>query len=181
MESYDRELSIMSTIGHISALINRAPRLIQADPDSRVIVLSSPSLRWFPLLYHMQASKFDLNQLLAFKKELRQYVELLYSHGVAYRVKHNSVFPAQRSSGRWVLHLSGWLDADYCSDSSHLKSMEWTERVTKQMNEIERLFGLLVMHYEDMHDEKANVKDGLTTYRVNPWELKGLLLPQDDE
>lgn len=168
---------MMSTVARIAAFTNHAPRLIQADPGSRVIVLSTPSLRWFPLLYHVQASKFDLNQLLEFKHKLRHYVKLLYSHGVAYRVKHNYIFPVQKLSGRWVLHLGGWLDAGYCSDSSHLESTEWRERETNQINEIERLFGLLVMHYEDMQDKKK----GLEAHRVIPWELKQLLLPQDDE
>lgn len=166
----------MSTISRIAALTKHVPRLIQADPDSRVIVLSTPSLRWFPIVNHTQALKFGLDQLLEFKQKLRQYVKLLYNHGVAYRVKHNSIFPAQRLSGRWVLYLSGWLDTERSFDSSYLESTEWKERETKQINEIERLFGLLVMHYEDMQDEKQGIK----TYRVSPWELKDLLLPPDD-
>lgn len=71
-----------------------------------------------------------------------------------------------------MLHLGGWLDAGYCSDLSHLGSTEWKEREIKQINEIERLFGLLVMLYEDMQDKEK----GLKAHRVNLWELKELLL-----
>lgn len=175
----------MSTVARIPALANHAPRLIQADPDSRVVVLSGPRRRWFPLLCYLRSSMFGLEQLLELKQTLRQYVELLYNHGVAYRVKYNFIFPYQKSSGRWVLHLAGWLDAGYCSDSAHLESTEWKERKTKQMNEIERIFGLIVMNRQDIQDAKEDKKQGVKrdvrTYRVNPWELQELLLPQDDK
>lgn len=164
----------MSAVSKIPALVNHAPRVVKADPSSGVLVLSTPSLYWTPLLHSMEASKLGLDQLLELKQKLRSYVKLLYSHGVAYRVKHNFVFPAQKLSGRWVLYLGGWMDADLCPDSSQLEPTEWREREAKQLDEIERLFELLVRRYEDMQDERKGRKG----HRCERWRLEEQLQPQ---
>ncbi|KAJ5591911.1 uncharacterized protein N7459_002280 [Penicillium hispanicum] len=172
--SYERELSVITAVSRIPALVDHAPRIVNVDPSSGVIVLSTPKLYWNPFWHSLEAGKFGLEQLLDLKEKLRSYVVLLYSHGVAYRVKHDFVFPARTMSGRWVLYLGGWMDADFCPDPSHLELTEWREREAKQLNEIERLFDLLARRCEDIQDERK----GQPGYRCDKWTLKEQLKPQ---
>lgn len=159
----------MSTLCRIRTLASYVPRLIKADPSSSIIVLAVPSLRWWTLLDRMEASKFDFDQMLELKQKLRSDIELLYSHGVGYRVKHNFIFPSQKTSGRWVLHLAGWLDADFCGDKSRLESKEWKQREAEQLNEIERIFELLGRRYEDIQDVRIR---GIREHQVERWNLE---------
>ncbi|KAJ5143293.1 uncharacterized protein N7515_002080 [Penicillium bovifimosum] len=164
----------MTAVSRIPALVNHAPRIVKADPSSGVIVLSSPKLYWYPFLQSLEAEWFGLDKLLELKQTLRSYVELLYSHGVAYRIKHNFVFPARTTSGRWRVYLGGWMDAEYCPDPRHLESTEWRARETRELDEIERLFDLLVRRCEDIQDERK----GLPGHRCETWTLKEQLKPQ---
>ena len=140
-------------------------------------MLSTPKLYWNPILHSLEAEKFGLDTLLKLKQKLRFYVELLYIHGVAYRVKHDFVFPARTLSGRWMLYLGGWMDADFCPDPTHLESTKWRAREAKQLDEIERLFELLVRRCEDIHDERK----GQPGHRCDKWTLKEQLKPPDVE
>ncbi|KAJ6151520.1 hypothetical protein N7470_007117 [Penicillium chermesinum] len=176
IESFEREYNIMSTVSKIPALASYVPRLIGANRNSGTIVLSTPKLRWFRLLNYMEASKIDLDQMLELKKELRSYVDLLYSHGVAYRVKHDFIYPAQKVTGRWVLHLAGWMDADFCGNPSQLESAEWKQRETEQLNEIERIFELLMRRYEDLQDARIRGQRG---HRIERWNLTDQLRGQN--
>lgn len=157
----------MTAVSNIRALRSCTPQLAMADRSSGVIVLSTPSLRWRPLSCRVESPKVDLNQLLEMKQTLRSYLESLYSHGVAYRVKHEYTFPVQKMSLRWVLYLGGWHDAELCADPSQLVSPEWKEREAKELREIERIFELVVMRYEDREDER----NGLLPHRCNKWTL----------
>ncbi|KAJ5545267.1 hypothetical protein N7535_006349 [Penicillium sp. DV-2018c] len=167
-ESFEREYEIMFTVSGIQTLTSYVPRIIHADPTSSIIVLATHSLRWRTFLNRMEAGKFDFDQMLEMKQKLRSDIELLYSRGVAYRVKHNSIFPHQTTDGRWVLHLLGWLDAAFCGNESRLESAEWKQREAEQLNEIERIFELLGKRYEDMQDERIR---GIEGHRVEEWNL----------
>lgn len=163
---------MMTRVSDIPALARYGPRMIKADPDSGVIVLSIPNIRWRTLLVQMEAEHFDLEQMLKLKERLRDCIELLYGAGVAYRVKHDFIFPCRKPSGRWVLYLKAWMDAELCYDRSHLKSPEWKQREAEQYNEIERIFRLLTLRYEDMQDARIH---GIKERRIQRWELQDLL------
>jgi len=124
----------------------------------------------------MEARKFDFDQMLKLKQKLRSDIELLYSHGVAYRVKHDFIYPAQLMTGPFVLHLSGWLDVDFCDCPSQLESAEWKQREAEQLNEIERIFELLGRRYEDMQDARIR---GIKGHRVERWNLEDELRGQN--
>ncbi|KAJ5545257.1 hypothetical protein N7535_006359 [Penicillium sp. DV-2018c] len=171
-EFFERDYDIISTVSRIHTLTSYVPRLIKADPSSSIIVLVTPSLRWWTFLDHVESREFDFDQMLELKQKLRSDIELLYSHGVAYRVKHNFIFPSQKISGRWVLHLLGWLDADFCGDKSRLESAEWKQREAEQLNEIERIFELLGKRYEDITDLRIR---GIRGHRVERWNLRDKL------
>ncbi|KAJ5550355.1 hypothetical protein N7535_001707 [Penicillium sp. DV-2018c] len=175
LESFEREYRVMSTVSRIRSLTSYVPGLVEADPCSGIIVLSRPRLRWFRLLDYMEASKFDFDQMLELKQKLRSDIELLYSHGVGYRVNHEFIYPAQLMTGPFVLHLSGWLDVDFCDDPSQLESAEWKQREAEQLNEIERIFELLGRRYEDMQDARIR---GIKGHRVERWNLEDELRGQ---
>lgn len=162
----------MCTITKIPALVHSAPNLLKADPSSRVIVLSAPRLRWFPLLTHVETEKINIGQMLGLKQKLRSYIELLYSRGVAYRVKHDFIYPVQKMTREWTLQLAGWFDADFCDDRTQLESAEWKQRETEQLNEIERIFDLLIKRYEDLQDRRVRKIKG---HRVVRWDLEDQL------
>ena len=69
------------------------------------------------------------------------------------------------------------MDADFCPDPTHLESTKWRAREAKQLDEIERLFELLVRRCEDIHDERK----GQPGHRCDKWTLKEQLKPPDVE
>lgn len=169
MESFEREYKVMSTISKIPGLARYVPQLAKVDHDSRTLVLSTPEVLWFHLLTHVEAESTSLDQILEFKQRLRSHVELLYSYGVAYPVKYDFIRLAKSFTGRWRLYWHGWLNADLCDDPSQLESAEWKEREAEQLNELERIFDLLVKRYEDIQDIRVHGKEA--QLRVDRWTL----------
>lgn len=163
----------MKTVNTIPALTNHAPQLVNDNRTSGILMLRAPSIRRVPTLDQLEAGKLDLEQMLGLKQRLREYVRLLYRHGVAYQVKHDSMFAAQKVTYHWAWYLGGWWDADFCSDPCQLESSWWNAKETEQLDEIERLFELLVARYKGLRDERR----GLKPHRVDRGMLQQMLQP----
>ncbi|KAK3933454.1 hypothetical protein QBC46DRAFT_359629 [Diplogelasinospora grovesii] len=143
LSSFRREFSVLSAVSQLAPLVGHAPRLIEADSSSGVLILSYPSVHWTTLSQRVEDSCLDLDTLLEMKGKLHSYVELLYCHGVAYRFKQDCVFVIKKASGRWALYLGGWRNAELCATPSQLRSTEWEKQKAKELDEIDRLFALL--------------------------------------
>lgn len=63
-ESFDREYNMMIRVSDVPALDRYALRMIKANLDSDVMVLSIPNTRWRTLLVQIEAEHFVLDQIL---------------------------------------------------------------------------------------------------------------------
>ncbi|KAJ5158532.1 uncharacterized protein N7500_008183 [Penicillium coprophilum] len=134
-----REYSVLSIISRITSPIGH-PRIIRADFKSGVLVVSSPKVFWRPLWQRVKEPVLDLDSLLQMKRELVDYIRLLYAQGVEYKVKPNRLFPIRKSAGGWLLYLGGWVDTDFCSTPDRIQSNEWKGQEEEQLKEVERMF-----------------------------------------
>lgn len=100
----------------------------------------SPKVCWTPLWRRVKEPALDLDALLQMKRELLDYVRLLYAKGDEYKVKPNNLFPIRKSEGGWLLYLGGWMKTDLCSTPDRIQSAEWKALETEQMDEVERMF-----------------------------------------
>lgn len=103
-------------------------------------MLGSPKVHWTPLRRRVNEPVLDLDSLLQMKRELLDYVRLLYVKGVEYKVKPNNLFPIRKSAGGWLLYLGGWVETDFCSTPARIQSPEWKAQEKEQLDEVERMF-----------------------------------------
>ncbi|KAJ5700709.1 hypothetical protein N7536_003722 [Penicillium majusculum] len=133
------EYTVLSIISQIPSPIGH-PRIISAGFQSGILVLGSPKVHWKPLRRRVNEPVLDLDSLLQMKRELLDYVRLLYVKGVEYKVKPNNLFPIRKSAGGWLLYLGGWVETDFCSTPDRIQSAEWKAQEKEQLDEVERMF-----------------------------------------
>ncbi|KAJ5803779.1 uncharacterized protein N7518_000082 [Penicillium psychrosexuale] len=134
-----REYSVLSIISQIRSPIGH-PRIIRADLKSGILVQASPKVIWTPLRLRIYEAKLDLDSLLQMKRELVDYVRLLYAKGIEYKVKPDWLFPLRKLSGGWLLFLGGWAETNFCSIPDRIQSAEWKAQETEQLDGVERMF-----------------------------------------
>ncbi|KAI3065178.1 hypothetical protein CBS147339_9144 [Penicillium roqueforti] len=105
-----------------------------------IIVQASPKIIWTPLRLRIYEAKLDLDSLLQMKRELVDYVRLLYAKGIEYKVKPDWLFPLRKLSGGWLLFLGGWAETNFCSIPDRIQSAEWKAQETEQLDGVERMF-----------------------------------------
>lgn len=160
LTSFEQGLSLFSRLRHIPRQTCHAPQLVASDSGSRTIVLRKPDLHWVPLRLRAKDAKLDVSTLLDLKEKLRVCVSLLYSHGVAYKVKPDCVFLVKGSSS-WMLYLGGWTDAEVCSERERSQSTEWDSQKAAQLDEVERVFAPLEADADSLC--RRQLEDGLQT------------------
>lgn len=101
---------------------------------------ASPKIIWTPLRLRIYEAKLDLDSLLQMKRELVDYVRLLYAKGIEYKVKPDWLFPLRKLSGGWLLFLGGWAETNFCSIPDRIQSAEWKAQETEQLDGVERMF-----------------------------------------
>ncbi|KAJ5950430.1 uncharacterized protein N7479_008843 [Penicillium vulpinum] len=151
-----REYSVLSIISQIPSPIGH-PRIISADFESGVLVLACPKVYWTPLWRRVNEPALDLDSLLQMKRELLDYIQLLYLKGVEYKVKPNNLFPLRKSAGGWLLYLGGWVETDFCSTPGRIQSAEWKAQEKEQLNEVERMFTELCARVNERDKAVCNV------------------------
>ncbi|KAJ5803777.1 uncharacterized protein N7518_000080 [Penicillium psychrosexuale] len=143
-----REYTVLSIISQIRTPIGY-PRIIRADFKSGIIVQTSPKVFWRPLWLRIKEPVLDLDSLLQMKRELLEYIRLVYAKGVGYKVNPNKLFPLRKSEGGWLLYLGGWGETKLCSTpdriqsavwNAQIQSAEWKAQETEQLNGVEQMF-----------------------------------------
>lgn len=162
---------VFTEINNIPELQGSTPilDLEHSDMVTSTLAIEIPRINDIPLHVRVYQNDpaLDGDQLATLKAELRGYVTLLYSHGVAYWVKPDGIYLApavpKRSRGdlAWSIFLGQLSKAEYWPEERRnaLGLAAWEEKRDEELKNVDRIFALV-------EPQVAGAIEGLSLHTV---------------